>query len=64
MEVWNEVVHHPSHHPILQVEESQMTGFHLGVFLIDLGNVFITFGVTLFAIVVVAWLWLLYEEKK
>ncbi len=41
-----------------------MTGFHLGVFLIDLGNVFITFGVTLFAIVVVAWLWLLYEEKK
>ena len=64
MEVWNEVVHHPTDHSIFQMEESQMTGFHLGVFLIDLGNVFITFGVTLFAIVVVAWLWLLYEEKK
>jgi hypothetical protein len=41
-----------------------MTGFHFGVFLIELGQVFIALGLITFVVAFLAYLWLLYEEKK
>lgn len=41
-----------------------MTGFHFGVFLMDLGHVFIVIGLIFFLITLAAYLWVLHEEKK
>lgn len=41
-----------------------MTGFHLGVFLIDLGNVFIALGLILLVFTFLLYLWILNAEKE